>query len=173
MVGVVVGTVGRPHGLRGEVAVHPRTDDPAGRFAPGVVLGTDPEAGPLTVASVRWHGGRPLVTFEGVPDRTAAEALRGTLLLADPTDRAPLESADEFYDQDLVGLRALTQDGVALGEITDVRHLPGQDVLAVSTPEGREVLVPFVAAIVPVVDLAGGRVLLDPPPGLFDLDKAE
>jgi 16S rRNA processing protein RimM len=169
---VVVGRVGRAHGLRGEVAVEVRTDDPEDRFAPGSVLATDPaDTGPLEVADARWHSGRLLVTFTGTGDRDAAEALRGTLLVVDTDDDPPLEDPDEFHDHELVGLAAVTTSGASAGEVADVLHLPGQDVLVLTTPAGREALVPFVAEIVPEVDLAGGRVVLDPPPGLLDPDE--
>ena len=176
---VVVGRVGRPHGIRGEVSVEVRTDEPDRRLGMGSVLLTDPpDAGPLTVAARRSAGGRLVVGFAGVPDRSAAEALRGILLLAevDPDERP--EDPDEFYDHQLVGLGVLTVDGRALGEVAEVLHLPGQDVLAVrgsagpdSVPE--EFLVPFVAAIVPDVDLRAGRVLVDPPPGLLPEERPD
>jgi 16S rRNA processing protein RimM len=166
---MVVGRVGRAHGVRGEVSVDVRTDEPETRLAPGAVLTTDPEdVGPLTVAAGRAHSGRLLLTFVGVDDRGAAEALRGTFLLAeiDPAGRPADE--DEWYDHQLVGLRAVLVDGSALGEVRAVLHLPGHDVLAVDRPGGGEALVPFVGSIVPVVDLVAGRVVVDPPPGLVD-----
>lgn len=167
---VVVGRIGRPHGVRGEVSVQVRTDDPDRRLAPGAVLRTDPEAaGPLTVTSGRWHGGRLLLGVAGVEDRTAAERLRGVLLLVyvDAAERP--DQPDEFYDRHLVGLRAETADGTVLGEVHEVLHLPGQVVLAVRRRgTGRESLVPFVAELVPEVDLAGGRIVVEALPGLLD-----
>ncbi|MGH8867938.1 MAG: ribosome maturation factor RimM [Actinomycetes bacterium] len=171
---VVAGRVARAHGLRGEVTVEVRTDDPEKRFASGCVLGTDPaQVGPLEVVQARWHSGRMLVTFAGVASRDAADALRGTLLVVDTDDDEPLLHPDEFLDHELVGLAVFTVGGDQVGAVADVLHLPGQDVLSVRTPSGAEVLVPFVSAIVPEVDVAGGRVVLDPPPGLLDLDRAE
>jgi 16S rRNA processing protein RimM len=166
---VVVGRIGRAHGVQGQVAVDVRTDEPERRLAPGAVLTTDPESvGPLTVQSGRVHSGRLLLVFDGVADRTAAERLRGTLLLADvDPDELPAE-ADEWYDHQLVGLEAVLADGVVLGQVAAVLHLPGHDVLAVEAPDGRELLVPFVAEIVPVVDLGAGRVQVAPPSGLLD-----
>ena len=173
MIRLVVGRVGRAHGLRGEVAVEVRTDDPEGRLGPGAVLLTEPAAaGPLTVETGRAHSGRLLLRFEGVVDRTGAEGLRGVLLVVDVPDDERPEDPEDFYDHQLVGLRAETLDGASVGEVSDVLHLPGQDVLAVRRPDGRESLVPFVEAIVPTVDLDGGRVVLDPPPGLLE-DAAE
>lgn len=164
---LAVGRIGRAHGVRGEVSVEIRTDDPGARFAPGSSLATDPaSAGPLTVETVRSHSGRLLVRFAGFEDRTAAEALRGTLLLVDSADIPPTEDPDEFHDHELIGLGAVTTDGTEVGEIADVEH-PGQDLLVVRTPDGRDVLVPFVGAIVVDVDVPAGRVVLDPPPGLL------
>lgn len=166
---LVVGRIGRPHGIRGEVTVDVRTDDPGARFAPGSVLATDPaDRGPLTVARSRWHAGRLLVAFEGVDDRTSAEGLRGTLLTVDSADLPPTEDPDEFYDHQLIDLEAVSVTGEPLGSVSDVIHTPGQDLLAVRRPSGGEFLVPFVAQIVPEIDLAGGRVVIDPPPGLIE-----
>jgi 16S rRNA processing protein RimM len=171
---VVVGRIGRPHGIKGEVTVEVRTDDPEGRLGPGAVVRTDPEAaGPLTVTGGHVHSGRLLLTFAGVADRGAAEALRGVLLVAevDPDER--LEDPEEFYDHQLVGLAVETVDGRPVGELVEMLHLPGQDVLAVRRPDGGEVLVPFVTEIVPTVDLDGHKVIIDPPPGLLDPDATE
>jgi 16S rRNA processing protein RimM len=169
---VVVGRIGRPQGIHGEVTVEVRTDDPDERFAAGAVLRTEPaERGPLTVESARDHSGRLVVSFAGVPDRTAAERLRDTLLLVDVADLAPLDDPDEFHDWQLRGLAAVLPDGTAVGTVDDVLHLPHGDVLAVRRATGEqpdEVLVPFVRAIVPEVDLAAGRRVVDPPPGLLD-----
>jgi len=166
---LVVGRIGRAHGIRGDVAVDVRTDDPAARFADGTEMATDPAAaGPLTIASSRRHSDRLLVRFRGVADRDSAEALRGTLLFVDSQDIAPLDDPDEFHDHELIGLAAVTTGGDAVGTVGDVLH-HAQDVLVVATPEGGEVLVPFVAALVPEVDVAGGRIVIDPPPGLLDL----
>jgi 16S rRNA processing protein RimM len=127
------------------------------------------ERGPLTVESTRDQNGRLIVAFEGVFDRSAAEALRDTMLLVDAADIPPSDDPDEFHDTQLMGLRADLVDGSSLGEVTDVLHLPHGDVLVVRRPEGPEVLVPFVKAIVPAVDVAAGRLVVDPPPGLLDL----
>ena len=167
---VVVGRLGRAHGVRGDLTVDVRTDDPGTRFAAGSVLATDPaERGPLTVREARWHSGRLLLALDGVESREAAEALRGTLLLVDTEDLAPLEDPEEYYDWQLEGLRVELPDGSRLGELAEVVHLPGGDVLAVRRDDGRELLVPFVAAQVPVVDPPAGRVVVDPAPGLLDL----
>lgn len=167
---VVVGRIGRPHGIRGELAVEPRTDEPEARFAVGSVLITDPAAaGPLTVNSVRWHKDWLLVSFDGYADRTVAEGLRGVLLCVDTADLPEPEDPDEFHDHQLVGLAAVADDGEKLGEVVRVEHALGSDLLHVRLTGGKTVLVPFVKAIVPEVDVAGGRVVLTPPDGLFDL----
>ena len=163
---LVVGRIGRPHGVRGEVAVDVRTDAPEVRFAEGSRLATEPEAaGPLTVERARWHSGRLLVRFAGVGDRDAAEELRGVWLVVDPGDIVASDDPDEFHDQELIGLRVVTVAGEEVGEVAEVRHT-GQDLLVIGRRDGGEALVPFVAALVPEVDVPGGRLVIDPPPGL-------
>ncbi|MEY7973966.1 ribosome maturation factor RimM, partial [Saccharomonospora xinjiangensis] len=120
---------------------------------------------------VRPHGGRLLVRFTEVPDRNAAEEARGLTLLADAEDLPPIEDPDEFYDHELEGLRAELADGTVVGTVREIIHSPGGELLSVEVGEpgaGREVLVPFVTAIVPRVDVAEGRIVLDPPEGLLD-----
>ncbi len=162
----MVGRVGRPHGVRGEVSVDVRTDSPDERFAVGAQCAAG-DGLALTVASVRPHGGRLLVRFDGVDDRTAAEALRGTLLTVDVHRLPPTGDPDEFHDHELEGLLVVDPAGATLGTVREVLHGPGADLLALDTDAG-EVLVPFVRAIVPEVDVAGRRVVVDPPQGLFD-----
>jgi 16S rRNA processing protein RimM len=170
---VTVGRIGRPHGIAGEVSVEVRTDAADLRFAAGAHLTTEPErAGPLTVQQTRWHGSRLLVRFDGVADRTGAEALRGVRLLSDVSVDERSADPDEFFDHQLVGLRAVTTTDEGIGTVSDVLHLPEQDLLVV-TGDGAEVLVPFVAEIVPEVDLPGGRVVIDPPRGLLDPADAD
>lgn len=174
---VVVGRIGKPHGIRGEVTVESRTDEPDRRFAVGTVLTTETPRGgaphgpgrptAMKVRGVRWHQGRLLVTFAELADRNGAEAARGLVLLADvPEDEVP-EDPEEFYDHQLIGLRVVTTDGDDVGEIGSVVHGAAQDVLAISAADGREILVPFVAALVPEVDLPGRRVVVVDKPGLI------
>jgi 16S rRNA processing protein RimM len=166
---VAVGRIGPARGVRGDVFVEPWTDDPGSRFAPGAVLRTDPAGvGPLTVASSSSASGKLVVHFEGIDDRPAAEAVRGTQLVVLAADRPPTDDPDEFYDSNLIGLFASTVAGQPLGPVRDVVHAGGADYLVLDI-DGSEKLVPFVSAIVPSVDLDGGRVLIDPPEGLFDL----
>ena len=174
---VVVGRIGKAHGIKGEVSVEPRTDEPERRFADGAVLSTRTPRGiephtadrptTLTVRRTRWHQSRLLVTFVGVDDRTAAEKLRGLSLVLDlDPDEVP-EDPEELYDHQLVGLAVSTTDGEAVGEVSDVIHGASQDLLAVRAADGREVLVPFVSALVPVVDVPGGRLEVADRPGLL------
>jgi len=194
---LVVGRIARPHGVRGEVSVEVRTDEPDRRFAVGSVLATDPAgAGPLAVASARWHTGRLLVGFEGITDRNQAETLRGVWLTLDSADAGSTGDPDEFHDHELIGLAVVTVSGEPVGRVTDVRHF-GQDLLVIEPvgrggpagppparrgpgraqpgqPDGADgLLVPFVAAIVPEVDVAAGRLVIDPPPGLLELGPPE
>jgi 16S rRNA processing protein RimM len=163
---VVVARIGRPHGVYGELSVEVRTDAPDLRFVPGAVFATDPAGrGPLTLEHVRDSSGRLLLTFAEVADRDAAEALRGTLLLADVPEE---EEPDAWHTSRLVGLKAVTVSGRDAGTVVAVEHLPAQDLLVLEQPSGRRALVPFVTAIVPEVDVAAGRILLDPPGGLLD-----
>ncbi|MEU4536761.1 ribosome maturation factor RimM [Streptosporangium sp. NPDC023825] len=170
---LVVGRIGRPHGLRGDVSVEVRTDEPDRRFAPGTALATDPaSAGPLVVESRRWHSGILLVRFEGVTGRDQAEDLRGTMLVIDSDDIPPSDDPDEFYDHQLIGLTVVKPDGEAVGEVSDVLH-HGQDLLVVRRGKagGGEVYVPFVKALVPEVDLVKGVLVVDGPAGLLDPDE--
>jgi 16S rRNA processing protein RimM len=168
---VVIGRIGRPHGLRGEVTLELRTDEPERRFAAGTTVRAEAPRGSaapwsqLTVTATRWHQSTLLVRFEELPDRTTAEAARGLLLHAEvPADETP-DDPDEYYDHQLVGLAAEDVDGRALGEVTSVVH-GAQDLLQIRTPDGRDTLVPFVAALVPEVDLAARRVVVADRPGL-------
>ncbi|MES5817330.1 ribosome maturation factor RimM [Streptomyces sp. RG80] len=170
---LVVGRIGRAHGIRGDVTVEVRTDEPELRLAPGAVLATDPASvGPLTIETGRVHSGRLLLTFEGVKDRNAAEALRNTLLIAEIDPEELPEEEDEYYDHQLMDLDVVTKDGVEVGRITEISHLPSQDLFIVERPDGSEVMIPFVQEIVTEIDLEEQRAIIDPPPGLID-DNAE
>jgi 16S rRNA processing protein RimM len=167
---LVVGRIGRPHGVHGEVVVDVRTDSPESRYAVGSVFATDPAtAGPLTVETLRPHQGRFLVTFEGYADRDMADQLRGVLLCVDSSTISDPEDPEEFNDHQLVGLRVELASGEHLGEVVRIEHAPASDLLIVRLADGRTGMVPFVRAIVPEVDVAGGKVVLTPPDGLFDV----
>ncbi|GAQ65204.1 MULTISPECIES: ribosome maturation factor RimM [Streptomyces] len=170
---LVVARIGRAHGIKGEVTVEVRTDEPELRLGPGAVLLTDPAStGPLTIETGRVHSGRLLLRFEGVRDRNAAEALRNTLLIAEVDPEELPEEEDEYYDHQLMDLDVVTRDGVEVGRITEISHLPSQDLFIVERPDGSEVMIPFVESIVTEIDLTEQRAVIDPPPGLID-DRAE
>ena len=170
-----VGRLVKAHGLKGALKIELYTDDPDGRFVPGAtftlqVPETSPWHGkPLTVREFRWMNSHPVAFFEGVDDRTAAEGLVRAILWIDEEATAASTEADAWYDHQLVGLDVV-RDGAVVGRIIRVDHLPAQDLLIVR-PSGegdRELLVPFVSAIVPEVDIAAGRITVTPPPGLFE-----
>ncbi len=167
---LTVARVGRAHGLKGEVSVELRTDIPEQRLADGAVLATDPaSAGPLTVASTRVDSGRWYVRFEEASDRTAAEGLRGVLLTV---EEDASDEEDAWYPHELEGLVAERPDGTRVGVVAGVEHLPAQDLLLVREGGGTTARIPFVSALVPVVDVAGGRVVVDPPYGLLAGEEA-
>ncbi len=172
-----MGRVVKPHGVRGELVVDIRTDSPELRFAPGAVLGVQRGGGragansateTLVLAGARQHAGRLLVHAEGVTGREAAENLRGALLTVGSEELEPVDDPEEFHDHELEGLRAVLGTGEDLGVVDAIVHTPGGELLQVRTDDDRDVLVPFVAEIVPEVDVPGGRVVLDPPEGLFE-----
>ncbi|MGP4017876.1 ribosome maturation factor RimM [Saccharopolyspora sp. 5N708] len=169
---LAVGRIVRPHGVRGELVVEVLTDSPELRFAPGSVLGVQRRgvvsAQNLTVVAARQHAGRLLVQAAGVDGREAAEDLRGAVLTISSEDLEPTGDPDEFHDHELTGLRVVRVSGTEVGTVQEVVHTSAGELLAVRTAEDQEVLVPFVAEIVPSVDLAAGRVIVDPPEGLLD-----
>ena len=164
---VVVGRVVKAHGVRGDVVVESHTDEPALRFATGTTLGVEHAPRQLVVRSARHSGGRLVVGFSGIDTRNDAEALVGTTLVATvPADATPHDES-EYYDRHLVGLAVCKPDGTQVGVVDDVLHGPAQDVLAVATPAGQR-LVPFVAALVPAVDIDGRRLTVADIPGLLE-----
>ncbi|RDI49016.1 ribosome maturation factor RimM [Nocardia mexicana] len=175
---LVVGRIAKSHGVRGELVVEVRTDEPELRFATGAVLrGRMPRAKATqeyTVESVREHSGRLLLRLQGVSDREAADALRGTLFVVDSADLPPSEDPDEYYDHELEGLTVRLDDGTVVGEVAEVLHSAAGELLSVRAAEGaggtagREILIPFVTAIVPTVSIAEGVIVIDPPEGLLD-----
>jgi 16S rRNA processing protein RimM len=166
----VVGRVVKAHGLHGELVVDPSTDHAATRFAVGSVLrvrgGSSGAPDHLTITAARRHGERLLVTVDEIADRAAAEALRSAALAAPPLDDAPTDP-DEFHDHQIEGLAVELTDGTPVGTVDDVVHGAGGELLVVARPGDDDLLVPFVAAIVPVVDIDAGRIVLDPPDGLL------
>ncbi|MFF5080917.1 ribosome maturation factor RimM [Actinoplanes sp. NPDC000266] len=186
---LVVGQIGKPHGIRGEVSVVVRTDEPEERFVPGSVfvtevpkdrrVSTGPAAVPagvpyqvpkqLVLEQIRWHQGRGIAQFENVYDRNIAEALRGVWLQVDSSELTPSDDPDEFHDHQLVGLRVESLSGELHGTVERIEHAPSSDLIVLKKTGGGTALIPFVSAIVPTVDLDGGRVVVDLPEGLLDL----
>lgn len=171
-----VGRLMKAHGLKGAIKLELYTDDPEGRFVPGATFTLQvPESSPwhgkpLTVREFKWMNSHPVAFFEGVEDRTAAESLiRAILWIDEDTEAAPAED-DAWFDHQLVGLDVVRDEAV-VGRVTRVDHLPAQDLLIVRPVGGAaddEILVPFVKAIVPEVDIEAGRIVVTPPAGLFE-----
>ncbi|MEV6768118.1 ribosome maturation factor RimM [Nocardia sp. NPDC051030] len=174
---LVVGRVAKSHGVRGELVVDVRTDEPDLRFAPGSTLtGRLPRAKQTqqyVVESAREHSGRLLVRLEGLTDRTIADGLRGMLFVVDTKDLPPSQDSDEYYDHELEGLTVKLGDGTVVGIVREVLHSAAGELLSIKggeafPPAGREILVPFVNAMVPTVSIADGLIVIDPPEGLLD-----
>ncbi|MDN5762349.1 MAG: ribosome maturation factor RimM [Microlunatus sp.] len=163
---VIVGVIGRAHGIRGEVNIEVRTDEPERRLARGAVLRREDGGPALTIESARDHSGRLLVRFRECADRTAAETLRGAVLVIDVDGTERPADSDEYYDRQLTGLRVLDPAGLDVGRVTAVTHAPEQDLLEIRTDRGIR-LVPFVSALVPDVDLGAGTLRLSDLPGLL------
>jgi len=173
-----VGRLVKAHGLKGALKLELYTDDPEGRFTPGASFTLQvPESSPwhgksLTVREFRWMNSHPVAFFEGVEDRSAAEELVRAILWIDQDDAEIPTEDDAWYDHQLTGLDVV-RDGEVVGRVIRVDHFPAQDLLIVRMRGDHEVLVPFVKAIVPEVDVAGGRVIVTPPAGLFEDLPAE
>lgn len=174
---LVVGRVAKSHGVRGELVVDVRTDEPELRFAPGEALtGRLPKAKQTqqyVVESAREHSGRLLLRLDGILDRDAADALRGMLFLVDTADLPPSEDPDSYYDHELEGLSVQLADGTAVGTVKEVLHSAAGELLSIKAgeafpPAGREILVPFVLSMVPTVSVADRLIVIDPPEGLLD-----
>ena len=170
---LIVGRVAKAHGVTGELVVDVRTDDPELRFAPGAILrakASDHRERNYVVAAVRPHGNRLLLRLEGVADRVAADAMRGSLFFIDSEDLPPIDEPDTFYDHQLEGLLVRTTAGRDIGTVTEVLHTAAGELLAVDRADADELLVPFVSAIVTSVSLDSGIVEIDPPEGLLELE---
>jgi 16S rRNA processing protein RimM len=171
---VIVGRIGRAHGIKGEVGMIVRTDDPDLRFADGAKLVTTSNPPrTLTVESSRWHSGRLLVKFAEMPDRTAAEQVCNLFVQSEVDEDERPEDPEEYYDRDLIGLAVRTTDGADVGEVVDVVHLPSQDLLEIRRTAGNVVLVPLVEELVPELDVDKRYVVVADRPGLLDPEGAE
>jgi 16S rRNA processing protein RimM len=167
-----VARIGKPHGIRGEVTVQVLTDAPGDRFVPGTEFVVEPaSAGPLTVNSARWNKDILLLGFEEIGTRNEAETLRGAKLFIE-TEELDEDDDEGWYEHELVGLEARIGSSV-VGKVTALNTMPVQDLLMVTTPEGKEILVPFVEQIVPEVNVEEGFIRLTPPDGLFELNAED
>ena len=158
---LLVGRIGRAHGILGEATIEVRTDEPDRRFAIGNKVKTDTH-GELTITSGRVHNGILLLGFNGITDRNGIEKLRNTLIYCDVDINEPGADEDDYHVLQLIGCAAHLESGELIGEVTDVINLPGQDLLAIKTESG-EILIPFVHQLVPVVDIAARKVVILPP----------
>ncbi len=158
---LVVGRIGRAHGVRGEVTVEVRTDSPDERFKIGQILKTDPESnGPLIIESIRNNSGTLLLSFKNFNDRSAVEKLRNTLILAEVDPSQSNTSENDFHISQIVGAKVVDRNGKTLGLVKDVLSLPAQDTLVVDS-DGAEVLVPFVKSYVPVVSIERAEITVE------------
>ena len=158
---LLVGRIGRAHGIQGEATVEVRTDQPEDRFAIGARVQRD-ALGDLLIISHRWHNGILLLGFENILDRNAIEKLRDTLMYCDVDINEPVETEDDYHVLQLVGSTTFLESGEEFGKVSDVINLPGQDLLVIDTPKG-EVLIPFVHQLVPLVDIEKKRLTVIPP----------
>ena len=158
---LLVGRIGRAHGILGEATIEVRTDEPDRRFAIGNKVQTDAH-GELTITSGRVHNGILLLGFNGITDRSGIEKLRNTLIYCDVDINEPGIDEDDYHVLQLIGCAAHLESGEIIGEITDVINLPGQDLLAIKTANGEQ-LIPFVHQLVPTVDIANKKVVVIPP----------
>lgn len=168
-----VGRLVKAHGLKGALKLELYTDEPDRRFAAGAAFTLQvPESSPwhgktVTVREFRWMNSHPVVFLEDVDDREGAESLVRAILWIDEDDASAETDDDAWYDHQLVGL-AVVRDDAVVGRVIRIDHMPAQDLLTIRVAGDREVMVPFVKAIVPVVDVAAGRIVVTPPPGLFE-----
>jgi 16S rRNA processing protein RimM len=167
-----VARIGKPHGIRGEVTVQVLTDAPGDRFVPGTEFVVEPaSAGPLTVNSARWNKDILLLGFDEIGTRNEAETLRGAKLFIE-TEELDEDDDEGWYEHELVGLEARVGSKV-VGKVAALNTGTAQDLLMVTTPEGKEILVPFVEQIVPEVNVEEGFIRLTPPEGLFELNAED
>ena len=158
---LLVGRIGRAHGILGEATIEVRTDDPDIRFAIGAIVNTD-KHGDLTIVSGRVHNGILLLGIKGITTRNQIEELRNEMLYSDVDINESTGDDDEYHVLQLIGCITYLESGEEYGEVSDVINLPGQDLLAIKTQEG-ESLIPFVHQLVPEVDIKNKRIVVIPP----------
>lgn len=163
---VCVGRIGAAHGTRGEVKLWSFTADPMAIADYGALENEDGTRS-FEIETLRPGKGFLVARFAGVADRTAAEQLRNLDLYV-ARDRLPAPGPDEFYHADLIGLAVVDRQGASLGTVSAVHNFGAGDLLEVRPARGgMTVMLPFTEAVVPEVDIAGGRLLVDPPAGTF------
>lgn len=167
-----VGRLTKAHGLKGAIKIELYTDVPERRFVPGAEFSLQvPTSSPwhgkkLRLTELKWYNSHPVAFFTDITDRSTAETLIKAILWVDQDPNAASDEEDAWYDHQLVGLTVI-RDGKRVGTVALVDHFAAQDLLHVATDSG-EVLVPFVKAIVPSVDIAAGMLTVTPPAGLFE-----
>jgi len=167
-----VGRFLKAHGLKGAIKLELYTDSPNERFVPGAVLELQvPEESPwfgksVTVSELKWFNSSPVLFLKDVADRTQAESLIKAILLVEQSLDVSPQEPDAWYDHQLAGLKVM-RDGAEIGTLLRVEHMPAQDLLVIKTEEA-EVLLPFVKAFVPKVDVSAGVIEITPPGGLFE-----
>lgn len=167
-----VGRLTKAHGLKGAIKVELYTDAPERRFVPGAVFAlqvpveSEWHGKTIELSELKWYNSHPVAFFKNVSDRSAAESLIKAILWIDQDLDEPSDEEDAWFDHQLVGL-AVLRDGVQVGTVKQIDHLPAQDLLTIATSAG-DVLVPFVKAIVTSVDIEAGTMTVTPPLGLFE-----
>ena len=166
---ILVGTIARPHGLRGLVAVNPATDFPEERFTVAACFWTKSASGvsTLQIESVRFQSGRPIVGFAGHATVEQAQTLAGLELRIAEDALQPLTGA-AYYHHQLVGCAVVTRDGIPVGTVVRVDGAGGS--LLVVKGDGGEVLIPMAEDICTVVDVTARRIEVSPPEGLLELN---
>ena len=162
---LVVGRIGRAHGVLGEATVQVQTDDPDVRFKVGAKLSLD-NGKDLTIRSARWHNQILLLAFDGIIDRNQIEELRDQMISAE-VDITSL-SPGEYHYQQLLGCQVFLQSDELIGEVDEIVKLPGQDLLSVAK-NGKKVLIPMVKKIIISIDILTKKIVVDPPEGLLDV----
>lgn len=167
-----VGRLTKAHGLKGAIKIELYTDEPEKRFIPGAVFSLQvPDSSPwhgktIELNELRWYNSHPVAFFKGIDDRTTAESTIKAILWVDHDTTVLPDEPDAWYDHQLTGLKVI-RDGVEVGTVGAVEHLPSQDLLVIKTANG-DVMLPFVKALVPEVDFEAGTMTITPPGGLFE-----
>ena len=169
---LAVGKLRRPHGVRGEIQMDVLTDFPE-RLNPGVTLFVGPENRPQRLRSRRWHGQALLVAFEGCDTPEEAGLLRN-MLVSVPADDRPALPEGEYYHHQILGLRAVTEEGRFLGTIIEILETGANEVYVLRPENGPEILLPGIAEVILSIDLEQNEMRVKPLPGLLaDEEEAE